>query len=298
MKFKMILDAKCSIGETPIWDPRIKRLYWNDLFKGTVHRYDPITGIDEVAETNMMIGAAIPCESEGKLMVAVDGGMMLLDFATGKLKLICAPEPNTGAFRYNDTRCDKKGRIFTSTVSKLYAEPEFEPDKMTGKFYMVDVDGKVVTLVDKLVQYNTIFFNNDNTGMYVIDTYYKKLLKFNYSIQKGAWGNPQSVIDFPDMPDGAAVDIEDNIYVAHWSEEKYISVYSLKNHKLKSKIAFPVKHICCPGFGGDDMKDFYVTTALFRIPDGDGDLAAGAGGIFKTRSKIPGVPEIFYKDKK
>jgi Gluconolactonase len=298
MKFELALDAKCVIGETPIWDPRIKKLYWTDLFKGGVHRYDPATGIDEVVETGMMIGAAIPCETEGKLMVAVDEGMMLLDFSTGNLELICAPEPNTGALRYSDTRCDKAGRIFTSTISKLYTEPEFDPDKMTGKFYMIDVDGKVVTLVDKLVQYNTTLFNNENTDMYVVDTYYKKLLKFNYSIEKGAWGKPQTVIDFPVMPDGAVVDSEDNIYVAHWTDEKYISVYSLKDYQLKGKIAFPVKHICCPGFGGDDMKDFYVATALFWLPDSDEDFAAGAGGILRARNRVAGVPEIFYKDKK
>jgi len=298
MKFKLALDAKCVLGETPIWDPRIKKLYWTDLFKGGVHRYDPVTGIDEVVETGMMIGAAIPCETEGKLMVAVDEGMMLLDFATGNLELICAPEPNTGALRYNDTRCDKAGRIFTSTISKLYTESEFDPDKMTGKFYMIDVDGKVVTLVDKLVQYNTILFNNKNIDMYVVDTYYKKLLRFNYSIGKGAWGEPQTVIDFPATADGAVVDSADNIYVAHWADEKYISVYSLKDYQLKDKITFPVKHICCPGFGGDDLKDFYVTTALFWLPDRDEDFAAGAGGIFKARNRVAGVPEIFYKDKK
>jgi sugar lactone lactonase YvrE len=298
MKFDLALDAKCVIGETPIWDPRINKLYWTDVFKGTVHRYDPDSGIDETVETGMMIGVAIPCETEGKLMVAVVDGMMLLDFATGNLELICAPEPNTGAFRYNDTRCDKAGRIFTSTMSNLYTEPEFDPDKMVGKFYMIDVDGTVVTLVDRVVQYNTIFFNNENTNMYVVDTYYKKLLRFNYSIEKGAWGEPEIVIDFNDMPDGVVVDDEDNIYVSHWADGKYISVYSLKDYHLKEKIDFPVKHICCAGFGGNDMKDFYVATALFWLPDGDSDFADGAGGIFKARSVIAGVPEIFYKDKK
>ncbi len=298
MKFKLALDAKRLIGETPIWDPRIKKLYWTDLFKGEVHRYDPFTGMDEFVETKMMIGSAIPCETEGKLMVSVDEGMMLLDFATGALELICAPEPNTGDFRYNDTRCDKAGRIFTSSVSKLYGQEEYDPDAMAGRFYMVDVDGKIITLVEKLAQYNTIFFNNADTAMYVIDTYHKKLLQFDYSIEKGAWGDPRIVIDFPAVPDGAAVDIEDNVHIAHWDEGKYLSVYSLKDHQLKSKIAFPVKHICCPGFGGDDWKDFYVATANFWLPEGDEDFEAGAGGIFQARSQIAGVPEIFYQDKK
>lgn len=294
----MVLDAKCVVAETPIWDPRIKKLYWTDLFKGGVHRYDPTTGLDEFIETNMIIGAAIPCETEGKLMVAVDKGMMLLDFTSGKLELICVPELNTDNLRYNDTRCDKAGRIFTSTMSRLYTESGFDPVKMTGKFYMVDVDGKVVTLVDKVVQYNTILFNNKNTAMYVIDTYYKKLLKFNYSIEKGSWGKPQTVIYFPATPDGAVIDSEDNIYVTHWTDGKYISVYNLNDYRLKEKIAFPVKHICCPGFGGDDMKDFYVTTALFWLHDGDEDFEVGAGGIFKARNKVAGLTEIFYKDKK
>jgi sugar lactone lactonase YvrE len=298
MKFKLAFDSKCLIAETPIWDPRIKKLYWTDLFKGEVHRYDPGTGIDESVKTNMTIGAAIPCETLGKLLISVDRGIMLLDFGTGRLDLKYVPEPRIESLRYNDTRCDKAGRIFTSTVSKKYGQPDFNPEKMTGKFFMVDVNGKIVTLVDKIIQYNTILFNNENTEMYVIDTYYKMLLKFNYSLEHGAWGKPQVVINFSAMPDGAAVDSDDNIYVAHWDERKFISVYSLRDFRLKRKVAFPVKNICCPCFGGDDMRDFYVTTASYWLPENDKDIETGAGGIFKTRNQTAGKVEIFYKDKK
>lgn len=297
MRFKLALDSKCLIAETPIWDPRIKKLYWTDLFKGEVHRYDPGNGSDEFVETNMTIGAAIPCETLGKLLISVDKGIMLLDFDTGRLDLKYVPEPNIESLRYNDTRCDKAGRIFTSTVSKKYGQPDFNPEKMTGKFFMIDVNGKIVILVDEIIQYNTILFNNENTDMYVIDTYHKMLLRFNYSLELGAWGEPQVVINFSAMPDGAVVDSEDNIYIAHWDERKFISVYSLKDYKLKKKIAFPVKNICCPCFGGDDMRDFYVATASYWLSENDKDLETGAGGIFKTRSQTVGKAEILYKDK-
>ena len=121
-----------------------------------------------------MIGSAIPCETPGWLLVAIDDGLMLLDFATGALELLAAPQPNTGEFRYNDTRPDAAGRIFTSTVSKFLTEPYFDPETMTGKFYMVDLDGTVVTLVDRLVQYNSVLFDSRNENMYVIDTHNKK----------------------------------------------------------------------------------------------------------------------------
>ncbi len=297
MNFTLAIDAKNPLVETPIWDPRIQKLYWNELFSGRVHRYDPATGQDEWVDTHSTIGAAIPCDVVDKLLVAVDDGMMLLDFPTGKLELICAPQPNTGEFRYNDTRCDSAGRIFTSTVSKAFTEPNFDPKTMTGGFYMVDTDGSVVTLVEKLVQYNTIFFNNANTAMYVVDTYNKKLLKFEYTVEKGAWGAPQEVLQFNKMPDGVCVDVNDNIYVCHWDDAKVISVYSLPDLSLVKEIPFPVRNICCGGFGGSDMKDFYVCTANFWIPEGDPDLAAGAGGIFAARSEVAGTPERFYKIK-
>ena len=298
MQFELAIDSKVILAETPIWDPRIKKLYWTDLFTGTVHRYDPATGVDERAETHSFIGAAIPCDTVGKLLVAVDDGMMLLNFDTGEMELLAQPQPNTGEFRYNDTRCDAAGRIFTSTVSKFYTEPNFDPDLMAGKFYMIDTDGAVVTLVDKLVQYNTIFFDNKNENLYVVDTYFKKLLRFDYSLENGASGEPEVVIAFDDMPDGVVVDVHDQIYVAHWSDKKQITVWSLKDYSFVKAISFPVKNICCGGFAGDSMQDFYVATSLFWLPEGDADFAAGAGGIFKAHSDTPGCPEHFYKDRR
>ncbi len=141
MDFKLAIDSRVVLSETPIWDTRIKKLYWTDLFEGTVHRYDAMTHLDEFVKAGKYIGAAIPSSDVNRLLVAVPDGMMLLNFTTGKLELIAAPQPNTGEYRYNDTRCDSAGRIFTSSVSNLFTEPNFDPDTMTGKFYMVDTDG-------------------------------------------------------------------------------------------------------------------------------------------------------------
>jgi sugar lactone lactonase YvrE len=295
MDFKLVNEMRVVLAETPIWDPRINRLYWTDLFEGTVHRFDPLTGQDESAETGGFIGSAIPCDTVEKLLVAVDDGMMLMDFHTGKKELIAVPQPNTGEFRYNDTRCDAVGRIYTSSVSKKYGDPSFDPDTMAGKFYMVEPDGSVVTLVDKLVQYNTIFFDSKDENLYVIDTFNKQLLRFDYSIDGGPSGEPEVVIQFDDMPDGATVDKDDNVYICHWSDKKHITVWSLIDYSFVESIPFPVKHICCGGFGGQDMNDFYVATSKFWLPDGDDDYAAGAGGIFRSQMGIPGIPEHFYK---
>ena len=296
MAFELAIDHRVVLAETPIWDPRLRRLYWTDLFEGLAHRYNPETGEDECVPTHSMIGSAIPCETPGRLLVAVDDGLMLLDFNSGRLELVVAPQANTGEFRYNDTRCDAAGRIYTSTVSTFYPEPHFNPDTMAGKLYMVDTDGSVVTLVEKVVQYNTILFDNKDENMYVVDTWNKTLLRFDYSLSNGPSGASQVVIQFEDMPDGGAIDVDNNIYVAHWSDKRIVSVWSLNDYSHVKDLALPVKHVCCPGFGGVDLRDLYVATSRFWLADGDPDFATGAGGIFRCRADAPGLPERIYKD--
>lgn len=202
MEIRLAIGSRTAPAETPIWDHRIKRLYWTDPFNCTDYRYDPATGADERAETRSMIGSALLCAAEGKLLVAVDEGMMLLDFATREMELIARPEPNAGDFSYDETRCNAAGRISTSTDSKRLTEPDFDPDRMSGKFNMIAPAGTVVTLADKIVQCNTPFLDDKNENLYEVDTGNKKLVRFDYSMKDGAGGAPETVIEFEDMPDG------------------------------------------------------------------------------------------------
>ena len=189
----------------------------------------------------------------------------------------------------------RPGASLPAAVSTQYGTPEFDPETMAGKFYMIDPDGSVVVLVDKIAQYNCIVFDSKCENLYVVDTYYQKLLRFDYSIENGASGDPQVVIEFEDMPDGASVDSEDHIIICHWSDKRHITVWSLNDYSLVKSIPFPVQHICCGGFAGADRKDFYVATSKFWLPDDSPDYAAGAGGLFKARSEIAGNLDYFYK---
>jgi hypothetical protein len=36
MSFDLALDCRVVLAETPIWDPRLRKLYWTDLFEGAV----------------------------------------------------------------------------------------------------------------------------------------------------------------------------------------------------------------------------------------------------------------------
>ncbi len=291
MNFDLKVNAKKILTETPIWDNRVNKLFWTDLFTGDVHMFDPKTSEDKVAKTDSLIGTAVPCSKEGLLMVAIDSGMNILEFDTQKLELIAQPE-NVAENRYNDTRVDAKGRIFTSSVSKLYGTDDYRPT-MLGKFYMIDTDKSVHVVQSDINQYNAMVWNNENTLLYVIDTFNSNLMAFDYDINSGPKGAPKVALDFEEigMPDGMCKDVDDNLYVFHWTGK--ISVCD-KSLVLKQIIDFPVEQVCCGGFGGEDMKDLYVATASYGYSDVNFEANPGAGGIFTSKTSVVGAMDNFY----
>jgi sugar lactone lactonase YvrE len=56
-----------------------------------------------------------------------------------------------------------------------------------------------------------------------------------------------------------------------------------------------VELVCACGFGGEDMKDFYVTTARYGYTPEQMQDRRGAGGIFMARSPTIGMPSNFLK---
>ena len=134
MDFKLIIDSKCFIAETPVWDARIGKWYWTDLDKAAVHRFDPATGKDEVFTTGgSTIGSAIPCETLDRLLVVIDTGAYLLDLITGEKTLIADPNNGNEKFHYNDCRCDARGRLFMSTEAKTYGTDHLYYDEENGR---------------------------------------------------------------------------------------------------------------------------------------------------------------------
>lgn len=294
MEFKLCMDSKCSIAETPIWDGRIQKLYWTDLFTGDVHRYDPATGEDEQWQTGGLIGSAIPCENLNHLLVNIETGAHILNLSTGALEKVADPENGNEKNRYNDSRCDRRGRLFMSSVAKTYGTADYTPDQ-TGAFYMIDIDRRVTKVVDGIQQYNAMVWTADDRRMLVVDTYNQTLLCFDYDIEQGPVSGPRVVADFKGkqgMPDGISIDCEDRVYICHWSG--VISVWDSAFQHVRD-IPFPVEQIACGGFGGADMQDFYVASCAYCYGEEDFAKNPGAGGIFVARSEVPGRGNFFCR---
>ncbi len=75
---ELIVDAHASLGESPVWDERQRRLWWVDLLGGIVHATDPVTGEDRQIPVGQPIGA-IALRESGRPILAVRDGYATLD---------------------------------------------------------------------------------------------------------------------------------------------------------------------------------------------------------------------------
>jgi hypothetical protein len=118
------------LGEVPLWHPQERLLYWTDLFKPAIHRFDPARRSVESFTSPEKLGA-IALRASGGLLIAGRGGLSLFDPATGKLERIVHPEADRSENMLNDGRCDRRGRFWFGSMNKMQ-------ERASGRLYRLE----------------------------------------------------------------------------------------------------------------------------------------------------------------
>lgn len=281
---ELVLDAGADLGEAPSWDAGEQLLIWVDITAGIVHRFDPITGRDEVLETGQPVGAAVPTTS-GRLALAVRDGFRLLDPETGRTEPvaeIAATDPPT---LMNDGKCDREGRFWAGTK-------DTEGRRPLGSLYRLDADRWLERVLTGVTISNGLGWSPDERSMYYIDstTYGIDVLDFDPAL--GVVSNRRRLVEVPrrwGLPDGMTVDEEGFLWVAFWGGSA-VRRLSPKG-ELTSVVELPVTHVTSCAFGGEDLGDLYVTSG--RVGPSPEQLRGQphAGGLFRLRPSVRGLPE-------
>jgi sugar lactone lactonase YvrE len=64
--------------------------------------------------------------------------------------------------------------------------------------------------------------------------------------------------------------------------------------KVEDVIDFPVARVTSCAFGGQDLDELYVTTAIDGLPESDHQRQPLAGDLFMVRPGVRGIPEPAY----
>lgn len=291
--FDVIDDAMLRCGECPMWDHRSGIFYWSDMLAGKIFSYDPKTEEKKVVCEGKNVSGFTMNEGGG-FVCATHQGLYLWDEKRGWTEI--ATEFAGQALHSNDASADAKGRfIFGTTFYDQTVGDNFE----RGRLYSVDQNARISIIDDGWGLSNGIAFSPDNKIMYVVDTYERVVYAYNYNLETGKAANKRVVVRIPDnegIPDGMTVDAEGCLWVAQWYGY-CVARYSPEGEVLL-KLHVPSGQTSSVMFGGEDLKDIYVTTAaevvrLSAAPKGYDFDAPHNGSTYRFSKGIQGVKEHF-----
>ena len=283
MPLQLITDQQTQTGENPLWHPVEKKLYFTDIPTGRLFRYDPAKDETEQFYAGDTVGG-FTFQADGSLLLFMERGRIAL-WRDGELTTLIDEIPAERESRFNDVIADPQGRVFCGTMPSLSAG---------GRLYRLERDLGLVPLVDDVQISNGMGFTRDYKHFYYTESEAHKIYLFDYDQATGELANQHVWKDFstePGVPDGMTVDSEGCIWSARWNGNGVFR-YSPEGELLE-KIEIPAKKVSSVCFGGDDLRDLYITTAL------DGGTKAeegeGAGALFLLRVDVAGVPEFYSK---
>lgn len=277
------------LAEGPVWDERSQRLYWLDIERGRICRFDPSSKSNQEWILGTRVGFAVLTE-QGDMLAGTQEGLIRFSCDTGTSTPYANPESDLSQNRFNDGKCDLQGRLWAGTMSVEEADG-------AGSLYRVTAPDAVSSQVSSVTISNGLAWTADSSAMYYIDSPTRRIDGFDFNSGSGEISNRRTAIALEEgigYPDGMTIDSEDMLWVALW-EGWGVGRFDPKTGEMLAKIEVPVACVtsCC--FGGAKMDELYITTASRDLKEEDRHKQPDAGGIFVAHPGVTGTPSIRFK---
>ena len=306
------LEQPSGLGESPFWHPDEQLLYWVDIPGQLIHRLNVLMGTVQSWAMPSEPGSMAPArDAQGNatgLVIALRDGIYRARVWGGPLQLLAKATHDTATTRFNDGKADPCGRFWAGTM--------YEPRSVaSAQLFSIDCrNGHAPSLTlkaDQATIANGLAWSPDAHTVYWSDTTSHTIRAWDWDMQTSAmtrerifkqWaGKPDGwQSGLPGMPvyggrpDGAAVDVQGNYYVAMFEGGRVLKL-SPAGEVLAD---IPVPALCptMPCFGGDDLKTLYLTSACHGRSAAELQAWPDSGRVFSMQVEVPGLPVNFFVD--
>jgi len=282
---KQIVSAQNRLGETPIWEPEEKALYWVDWGGLPTCRFEPETGKFTTYPTTQPVTSLARRASGGWIAIA-QNGLYGWEPKTNQYELIYGlAQPARPEIIYNDAAVDQQGRLLVGTVN---IQDPFLPE---GSLCRLD-PGSFHVLDTGYATANGIGFSLDSQTVYVADQRKWEILALDYDPDKGTTSNRRIFARIPKdegQPDGLIVDAQGFIWNGHqggWKLTRYDP-----DGKIERQIRFPVENVISFAFGGKNLDELFITTASWGFEEEKRKQQPLAGDLFHIKMDVKGLIE-------
>ena len=276
-----IVDCKNELGECPIWCAKENVLWWIDISKPSLFRFNPQTKQTNEWSLPKAIGSFALRKSGGFLM-GFRKGIANMQSPDSPVEWMDLPSDLHPDGRFNDGKCDALGRFWVGTMDKNVTEP-------IGELYRFDLQLKPTKMDNGFTISNGISWSPDNKTMYFADSPARKIYAYDFDLAQGAIANRRVFAAFdetPGRPDGCTVDSEGFIWSARVRGGR-IDRYDPAG-KIERSIVMPVSRPTSLVFGGPSMETLFVTTSTLTLTTEDLTKQPYAGAIFAIETGIKG----------
>jgi sugar lactone lactonase YvrE len=280
---------RSALGEGPVWDAERKSLCWVDILGGKIHILD----ISENQHRSIDVGEMIGCigiRRDGNFIAGLKSGIAFVNRDNSLITQILNPEIHLATNRFNDGKCDPAGRLWVGSM-------ELSEKTGAGNLYMVDEDLQWTKKIEGVTISNGLAWTSDHRTFYYIDTPTRQVAAFDFDVTTGEISNKRIAIEIPasdGFPDGMTIDADDNLWIAHWDGWQVSRWDPRKGEKLLT-VRLPAARITSCAFGGDALRDLYITSASTGLTEEQLKEQPDAGMLFVLKdSGYQGVRSTYF----
>lgn len=273
------------LGEGPFWEAGTQRLHWVDILAPAILSGDPVTGERSLRPMPELVGVAIP-KASGGFVCATETGIKTIS-PSGEIAVLAEPEADRPGNRFNDGKCDSKGRLWVGSLA-INTEPG------RGRLWRVDADGRCALMEEGLHISNGLGWSPDDKTFYFTDGP-TKILAYDFDAEAGTISNRRIFAEFgpgDGVPDGLTVDSEGYVWVAVW--DGWAVRRFAPDGRIERTISLPVPRPTSCTFGGPDLDRLFVTSARIRLSAKHLAEAPLSGSVFAFDAGVRGQEDRIF----
>lgn len=288
---EQVVDIECETGEGPLWHPEDERLYWCDIPKGRVYRYDPAVDDYECVyrDDDERIGG-FTIQRDGSLLLFQEAGAVRrLSRDNWTTETVVAPDPDRFHERFKRRHRGPRGEGLRRRHAGHRARPPGAAlpaghrrivHPRPGVLRAPERDGIHARPVAPVL--------HRHLRSRFVGTGY--IYRYDYNFASGRLSDPEVFVDASDIdgyPDGLTVDGEGHVWSAFWDGGALHRFAPDGAHERT--VAFDPRKVSSLTFAGDSYDTAYVTTACVETRETEG---AGAGSLYRVDLGVTGRPEF------
>jgi sugar lactone lactonase YvrE len=282
---RCVVPAGDICGEGAVWHPEQSALYWTDINRFLIHRFDP---------ASQFTCTWIFDEPITSVNLTTDPGLLLLVMGSQVAFWTPRNHPHVEPLfrlaewphmRFNDARVDPRGSLWAGTMRNNVGPggENVEIEFSGGVLYRIDPDGSATEWKTGIGISNTVAWSPDHNTFYFGDTIPNAIRSYRYNLQTGEISaeTPLLVGHAQGLPDGSAMDAEGYLWNARYDGSCVIRISP--TGIVDRILPLPVSRPTTCAFGGASLETLYITSARCG--------SRLSGSVFAIEPEVGGMPD-------